>query len=144
MPKKYLVSLLLIIVALGFGGYWLYGRQETDGPALATLPPAQAFGFFAVPGLPRAWADVQQSKFFQHVSSPAFWQRALGPEGYKRFLEEKQQIEHQLGLPLTEQTVGLLLGRELGFALIPSPDNIVDVIVYARVSGTEKIAESLA
>jgi hypothetical protein len=144
MPKKYLAALLVAIVGLGLGGYWFYGQKEAGGPALMALPPAQALGFFAVPGLPQAWADLQQSQFFQHVSSPAFWQRALGPEGYRRLIEEKQRLEQHLGLPLTEPTVNLLLGREFGLALVPSQEKIVDVIVYVRVSGTEKIVESLA
>jgi Protein of unknown function (DUF3352) len=144
MPKKYLVGILGIIVALGLGAYWLYGRQQTDAPAIAMLPPAQALGFFAAPGLPQAWADLQQSRFFQHVSSPAFWQRALGPEGYRRLLAEKHQLEQHLGLPLTEQSIGLLLSREFGLALVPSPHKLVDVIAYVHVTGREKIVESLA
>jgi Protein of unknown function (DUF3352) len=144
MPRKYLAGLLVVVVALGLGGYWFYGQKEAGGPAIMALPPAQTLGFLAVPGLPQAWADLQQSKFFQQVSSPAFWQRALGPEGYKRLIDEKQQIERYLGLPLTEQTVNLLLSREFGLALVPSPEKIVDVIAYVRVSGAERIAESLA
>jgi hypothetical protein len=144
MPKKYLAGLLLVVVALGLAGYWFYDRKEPHGLAIMTLPPAQALGFFAVPGLPHAWADLQQSKFFRHVASPAFWQRALGPEGYRRLLEEKQQLELYLGLPLTEPTMSLLLGREFGLALVPSREKIVDVIVYVRVSSTEKVIESLA
>jgi hypothetical protein len=143
MPKKYLVGLLVVIVVLGLGGYWFYRPHGADGPAMVALPPAQALGFFAVPGLAQAWADVQQSKFFRHVSSPAFWQRALGPEGYRHLIAEKQRLEQHLGLPLDEPTVNLLLGREFGVALVPSPEKIVDVIAYVRVSGTEKIAESL-
>jgi hypothetical protein len=144
MPKKYLAGLLVVIVALGLGGSWFSGQKEAEGPAIVALPPAQALGFFAVPGLPRAWADLQQSKYFQHVSSPAFWQRALGPEGYGRLIEEKRRIEQHLGLPLTEPTVNLLLGREFGLALVPNQEKLVDVIVYVRVSSTEKIAEGLA
>ena len=97
-----------------------------------------------MPGLPQAWTDVRQSKFYQHVSSPTFWQRALGPEGYQRVIEEKQELEQRLGIALTEPTLKLLLGREFGLALVPSQSNIVDVIVYARVSGAEKIAETLS
>jgi hypothetical protein len=146
MPKKYVAGLLLLIVALGLGGYWFYAQQEADGPAIMALPPAQALGFLALPGLPQAWTDLRQSKFFQHVSSPAYWQQALGPEGYERFIAEKQQIEHRLGFPMTEETISLLLGRELGVAFVPSQGSNwpVDVIAYARVSGSEKIAESVA
>jgi len=143
MPKKYLAGLLVVIIALGLGGYWFYGQQKAVDPAIVVLPPAQALGFFAVPGLPQAWADLQHSKFFQHVSSPAFWQRALGPEGYQHLLAEKQRLEQHLGLPLTEPTAHLLLGREFGLTLVPSQEKIVDVIAYVRVSGTEKIVESL-
>jgi Protein of unknown function (DUF3352) len=144
MPKQYLAGLLAVVVALGVGGYWFYDRKASHGPAIMMLPPAQALGFITVPGLPQAWTDLQQSTFFRHVSSPAFWQRALGPEGYRRLLEEKHQLEQYLGLPLTEPTVKLLLGREFGLALVPSQEKIVDVIVYVRVSGTEKVVESLA
>ena len=97
-----------------------------------------------MPGLPQAWTDVRQSKFYQHVSSPTFWQRALGPEGYQRLIAEKEEIEQRLGIALTEPTLNLLLGREFGLALVPSQSNVVDVIVYARVSGAEKIAETLS
>src|ERR671924_1903997 len=143
MPRKALVGLVVVVVGLGFAGYWFYAQQASGGPPVAALPPAQALGFFAVPGLPQAWADVRQSKFYQQVSSPTFWQRALGPEGYQRVIEEKQRLEQSLGLPLTEPTISLLLGREFGLALVPSQDNAVDIIVYARVSGTEKLAETL-
>ncbi|HSF30551.1 MAG TPA: DUF3352 domain-containing protein [Candidatus Tectomicrobia bacterium] len=146
MPKKFLTGLLLVIVALGLGGYWFYGQQQADGPAIMALPPAQALGFLALPGLPQAWTDLRQSKFFQHAASPAFWQRALGAEGYQRVVAERERIEHRLGLSITEDTVSLLLGRELGVAIVPGQrtDWPVDVILYVRVSGTEKIAESLA
>ena len=143
MPKKYLAGLLVVIVALGLGGYWFYRQHQADDLAIVTLPPAQALGFFAAPGLPQGWADLQQSKFYQHVASAAFWQRALGAEGYRHLMAEKQRLEQHLGLPLTEPTVNLLLGREFGLALVPSQEKIVDVIVYVRVSGTEKIVESL-
>jgi hypothetical protein len=143
MPKKLLAGLVLVVV-LGFAGYWFYAQRESDGPAITSLPPAETLGFFAMPGLAQAWADVRQSKFYQQVSSPTFWQRALGPEGYQRLIEEKQHLEQYLGLPLTEPTLNLLLGREFGLALVPSQGNIVDVIVYARVSGAEKLAETLS
>jgi hypothetical protein len=143
MPKKYLAGLLMVIVALGLGGYWFYRQHQVDDLVIVTLPPAQALGFFAVPGLPQAWAGLQQSKFYPHVASAAFWQRALGPEGYQHLMAEKQRLEQHLGLPLTESTVNLLLGRELGVTLVPSQTKIVDVIAYVRVSGTEKIVESL-
>jgi hypothetical protein len=143
MPKKLLGGLIFVVV-LGFAGSWFYAQREANGPAIATLPPAQALGFFAMPGLPQAWADVRQSKFYQHVSSPTFWQRALGPEGYRRVIAEKQGLEQHLGLALTVPTLNLLLGREIGLALVPSQSHIVDVIVYARVSGAEKIAEILS
>ena len=142
MPKKLLAGLAFAVV-LGLAGYWFYAQRESDGPAIAALLPAQALGFFAMPGLPQAWTDVRQSKFYQHVSSPPFWQRALGPEGYQRLIAEKQEIEQRLGIALTEPTLNLLLGREFGLALVPSPGNVVDVIVYARVSSSEKIAETL-
>jgi hypothetical protein len=146
MSKRYLALLLIAVVALGVVGYWFFRQQQADSPSIAILPPAQALGFVAVPGLPQAWTDLHQSKFFQHISAPAFWQRALGQDGYQRVIEEKQHIEQRLGLPLTEQTVSLLLGREVGLALVPSRGQPwpVDVIVYIRVSGTEKIAETLA
>jgi hypothetical protein len=143
MPKKYLAGLLVLIVALGLGGYWFYRQHQADDLAIATLPPAHALGFFAAPGLPQGWTDLQQTKFYQHVASPAFWQRALGSEGYQHLMAQKQQLEQQLGLPLTEPTVNLLIGREFGLALVPSQAKIVDVIAYVRVSGTEKIVESL-
>jgi hypothetical protein len=143
MPKKYPAGLLALIVALGLGGYWFYRQHQAADLAIARLPPAQALGFFAAPGLPQGWADFQHSKFYQHVASAAFWQRALGSEGYRHLMVEKQRLEQQLGLPLTEPTVNLLLGREFGLALLPSQEKIVDVISYVRVSGTEKIVESL-
>ena len=59
MPKKLPVSLVVVVV-LGFAGYWFYAQQASDGPAIRTFPPAQALGFFAMPGLPQAWADVRQ------------------------------------------------------------------------------------
>jgi hypothetical protein len=141
MSRRLLVG--LIIVVLAGAGYW-FSAQQSDGPAIATLPPAQALGFFAAPGLPQAWTEVRQSKFYQQVSSPAFWQRALGPEGYRRVTAAKEAIEHQLGLSLSEPTFNLLLGRECGLALVPSQRNVVDVIVYARVSGAEKVAETVS
>jgi Protein of unknown function (DUF3352) len=144
MPRKLPVGLVVVAVVLGFAGYWFYARQESGGPAVAALPPARALGFFAMPGLPQAWGDVRQSKFYRQISSPAFWQRALGPEAYQRISEEKQRLEEHLGLPLTESTIDLLLGREFGLALVPSQGNLVDVIVYARVSSTEKLAETLS
>jgi hypothetical protein len=146
MPKKYLAALSLVIVALGLGGYWFYPRQQAGGPAIMALPPAQALGFFALPGLPQASTDLRESKFFRRVSSPAFWQRALSAEAYERFIEGKQQIERHIGLPLTEETVSLLLGRQLGVAFVPSQGTNwpVDVIAYVRVSGAEKIAVSAA
>jgi hypothetical protein len=143
MPKKLLVSLVVVVV-LGFTGYWFFAQQASEGPAITAFPPAQALGFFAMPGLPQAWADVRQSKFYQQVSSPAFWQRTLGQEGYQRFIAQKQRLEQSLGLPLAEPTIDFLLGREFGLALVPSQGKLVDVIVYARVSGTEKIAETLS
>jgi hypothetical protein len=140
MPKKFLTGLVAVTV-LGVAGYWFYAARASDGPAITALLPAQALGFFAMPGLPQAWTDVRQSKFYQHVSSPTFWQRALGPEGYKRLIA---RIEAYLGQPLTEPTLNLLLGREFALALVPSQSHSLDVILYARVSGTEKIAETLS
>jgi hypothetical protein len=140
MPKKLLAGLVVVMV-LGAAGYWFYAPRESDGPAIAALPPAQALGFFAMPGLPQAWTDIRQSQFYQHVSSPAFWQRVLGPEAYERVQKE---IEQRLGLPLTEATLNLLLDREFGLAVVPSQSQSVDVILYARVSGAEKIAETLS
>jgi hypothetical protein len=143
MPKKYLAGLLVLIVALGLGGYWFYRQQQATELRIARLPPAQALGFFAAPGLPQGWADLQQTKFYQHVASAAFWQRALGAEGYRQLMAQKHQLEQQLGLPLTEPTVNQLLGREFGLAVVPSQQQLVDVIAYVRLSGTEKIVESL-
>ena len=143
MPKKYLAGLFMLIATLGLAGYWFYWQQKTADLGIARLPPAQALGFFAVPGWPQGWADLQQSKFYQHVVSAAFWQRALGAEGYQHLMAEKHRLEQHLGRPLTEPTVNLLLGREFGLALVPSQEKIVDVIAYVRVSGTEKIVESL-
>jgi hypothetical protein len=144
MPKKFLAGLLVVSVALGLTGYWFYAQPQPDSPAIVALPPAQALGFIAVPGLPQAWADLRQSQFFQQLSSPAFWQRALGAERYRQLIAEKQRLEQYLGLPLAEPTISLLLGREFGLALVPSQGQIVDIIVYVRVSGTEKIAETLS
>ncbi len=61
-------------------------------------------------------------------------------------MEGKQHLEQQLGFALTEQTVGILLGREVGLALVPSrrEDRPLDVIAYIKVSGTEKVVESLS
>jgi hypothetical protein len=131
---------------LGLVGSWFFNQQPEDSPSIASLPPAQTLGFLVLPGLPQTWKDLQQSQFYQHVSSAAFWQRALGEDGYQRVIAEKQALEQQLGFPLTEQTVSLLLGREMGLALMPSQGSPwpVDVIVYIRVSGTEKIAETFA
>jgi hypothetical protein len=143
MPKKLLAGLVVVVV-LGFAGYWFYAQRKSADPAIAALPPAQVLGFFAMPGLPQVWTDVRQSKFYQHISSPTFWQRALGPEGYRRVIAEKEEVEKRLGLSLTEPTLNLLLGREFGLALVPSQSHIVDVILYARVSGAEKIAETLS
>jgi Protein of unknown function (DUF3352) len=143
MPKKLLAGLVVVIV-LGLAGYWFYAQRKTSGPAITALPPAQVLGFFAMPGLPQAWTDVRQSKFYQHISSPTFWQRALGPEAYQRVIAEKEEVEKRLGLSLTEPTLSRLLGREFGLALVPSQSNTVDVIVYARVSAAEKIAETLS
>jgi hypothetical protein len=146
MAKKYLASLLVVLLALGFVSYWIYGQRAGPTLHMATLPPAQALGFIALPGLPQAWADLRQTKFFAHVSSPAFWEVALGPEGYRRLMEGKQQLEQQLGLALTEQTVSMLLGRQVGLALVPSQreDRPLDVIAYIKVSGAEKVVESLS
>jgi len=143
MPKKYLAGLFVLIVALGLGAYWFYRQHRAADLAIAMLPPAQALGFFAAPGLPQGWADLQQTKFYRHVASPAFWQRALGAEGYQHLMAEKHELEQQLGLPLNEPTVNLLLGREFGLAVVPNQGKIVDVIAYIRVSSTEKIVESL-
>ena len=146
MAKKYLASLLVVLLAIGFVSYWIYRQRARPTLHMAALPPAQALGFIALPGLPQAWADLRQTKFFAHVSSPAFWEVALGPEGYRRLMEGKQQLEQQLGLALTEQTVGILLGREVGLALVPSrrEDRPLDVIAYIKVSGTEQVVESLS
>jgi hypothetical protein len=146
MSKRYLVLTLMALGVLGLLGYWFSGRQPEDSPTIASLPPAQTLGFLALPGLPQAWKDIQQSQFYQHVSSAAFWQRALGQDGYQRVIAEKQRLEQRLGFPLTEQTLGPLLGREIGLALIPSqgPPWPLDAIAYLRVSDTEKIAETLA
>ena len=142
MSKKLLTSLVVVIV-LAVAGYWFYAPRATNGPAIEALPPAQALGFFAMPGLPQAWTDVRQSKFYQYVSSPTLWQRALGPEAYQRVIAEKEEFEKRLGLSLTEPTLKLLLGREFGLAFVPSQSHTVDVILYTRVSTTEKIAEAL-
>jgi Protein of unknown function (DUF3352) len=143
MPRKCLVGLLVVSVALALAGRWFYAQHGPDGPPILALPPAQALGFIAIPGLPQAWADLRPSKFFQQVSSPAFWQRTLGAEGYQLLIDAKRRLEHYLGLPLTEPTLDLLLGREFGLALVPSQDKMVDIIAYMRVSSTEKIAETL-
>ena len=146
MSKRLLSLVLGSLMTLGLLGYWFFTRHQGDDPAIASLPPAQAFGFLAVPGLPQAWHDLQRSKFFQQVTTPAYWQRALGQDGYQRLLEAKHQVEHRLGVPITEQSVGHLLGREVGLAFVPSQGRLwpVDVIAYIRVSGTEKIAETFA
>jgi hypothetical protein len=143
MPKKFLTG-LVVVLALAVAGYWFAASRAPDGPALAALPPAQALGFFAMPGLPQVWTDVRRSKFYQHVSSPLFWQRALGHEAYQRLMVEKAEVEQRLGLSLTESTLDLLLGRELALALVPGRSHRLDVILYARISGTEKIAETLS
>jgi hypothetical protein len=146
MVKKYLPLALLALGVLGLIGYWFSSQRQAGSLSIASLPPAQTLSFVALPGLPQAWADLQGSKFFQHVSSPAFWQRALGEDGYQRLTAEKERIEQRLGFPLTEQTVSLLLGREVGFALTPSRGQTwpFDVIIYGRISATEKLAETFA
>jgi hypothetical protein len=133
-------SLIILVV-----GYWLRGQERRPQIPLAALPPAQALGFIALPGLPQAWADVRSTRFFQHVSSPAFWQAALGPETYERLSERKRSLEQRLGFPITEQTVGPLLAREFGLALVPSRRDgwPLDMVAYIRVSSTEKLLESL-
>ena len=144
MSKRLLGLILGSLITLGLLGYWFSTRPQGDEPAIANLPPAQAIGFLAVPGLPQAWHDLQRSKFFRQVTTPAYWQRALGENGYQRLLEAKHQAERRLGVPITEQTVGHLLGREVGLALVPSQGGLwpVDVIAYIRVSGSERIAET--
>jgi hypothetical protein len=146
MAKKYLASLLVVLLAIGFVSYWIYRQRARPTLQMAALPPAQALGFIALPGLPQAWADLRQTKFFARLSSPVFWEVALGPEGYRRLMEGKQHLEQQLGFALTEQTVRMLLGREVGLALVPSrrEDRPLDVIAYIKVSGTEKVVESLS
>jgi len=146
MAKKYLASLLVVLLAIGFVSYWIYRQRARPTLQMAALPPAQALGFIALPGLPQTWADLRQTKFFARISSPVFWEVALGPEGYRRLMEGKQHLEQQLGFALTEQTVGILLGREVGLALVPSrrEDRPLDVIAYIKVSGTEKVVESLS
>ena len=146
MSKRHLVLMLVALGVLGLLGYWFSGHRPQDSPAIASLPPAETLGFLALPGLPQAWQDIQRSQFYRHVSSAAFWQRALGPDGYQRVIAEKQRLEQQLGFPLTQETMSLLLGREVGLALVPGRGTPwpCDVIAYTRVSETEKIAETLA
>jgi hypothetical protein len=146
MSKRSLALGLIAFILLGLGGYWFFNQRPAESPPIASLAPAQTLGFLALPGLPQAWKDLQQSRFYRHVSSATFWRRALGEDGYQRITAEKQQLEQQLGFPLTEQTMSLLLGREIGLALVPSRGSpwLVDVIVYCRISGTEKLAETFA
>jgi hypothetical protein len=146
MSKRYPVLALVALGVLGLLGYWLSRHPPEDGPAIASLSPAQTLGFLALPGLPQALKDIQGSQFYRHVSSAAFWQRALGQDGYQRVVAEKQRLEQRLGFPLTEHTVSLLLGREVALALVPGQGTPwpFDVIAYIRVSDAEKIAETLA
>src|SRR5688572_28325499 len=106
MSKRLLGLTLGSLITLGLLGYWFSTRPQGDEPAIANLPPAQAIGFLAVPGLPQAWDDLQRSTFFRQVTTPAYWQRALGENGYQRLLEAKHQAERRLGVPITEHTVG--------------------------------------
>jgi len=142
---KYLIVMLLVFVAIGMAGYWWQHHAGESEPAMGALPPAQAFGFMALPGLPQAWQELRQTKFYAQVSSPSFWQAALGSSGFQRLMEGLHQWEQQLGISLNEPTVDLVLSREIGLALVPSQEGSwpVDLIVYLRVSGAEKLVESL-
>jgi hypothetical protein len=146
MTKKYLVGLLVILLAIGVVLYRWQRQEDKAGPAIAALPPAQALAFIAWPGWPQAWNDLRRTKYFQQVTAPAFWQTALGAEGYMRLMAGKQQLEQQLGFPITEQTVDQMLNREGAVAFIPRAQGAwaVDVVAYLRVSAAEKIAENLA
>jgi hypothetical protein len=146
MSKRALVLVLGSLIILGLSGTWFLARQRHDQAAIAGLPPAQALGFVAIPGLPQAWEDLRRSQYFRHVSSSAFWQRALGEERYGQLVQAIDEAERQLGFTLTEQNVGRLLGRELGVALVPGRGGLwpVDVIAYVRLSSPEKLAESLS
>jgi len=145
MRKKSLAALLGAVLIILLVGYWLRGQERQPELPLLTLPPAQALGFIAFPGWPQAWSDVRASRFFQRVSSPAFWQAALGPDSYAHLSQTKASLEQQLGFPLTEQTVGPLLAREVGLALLPRQGDLspFDVVAYVRVSSSEKLVEGL-
>lgn len=146
MTKKYLVGLLVVLVAIGVMLYRWQRPEEKAGPAIAALPPAQTLAFIAWPGWPQAWEDLRRTHYFQQVSSPAFWQTALGADGYQRLMAGKQQLEQRLGLPITEPTVDQLLNRQGAVALVPRSQGPwpLDVVAYLHVSATEKIAEGLA
>jgi hypothetical protein len=143
---QYLLSILLIFVTLGAAGYWWQHHEGESGPAIGALPPAQAFGFVALPGLPHAWQALRQTKFYAQVSTPNFWQAALGSDGFRRLVERLQHWEQQWGISLNEPTLDLALSREIGLALVPGPGGSwpVDLIAYVRVSDAEKVVESLA
>jgi hypothetical protein len=142
---KYLIGILLVLVAIGAAGYWWQNHAGESGPAMKALPPAQAFGFVALPGLPQAWQELRQTKFYAQVSAPSFWQAALGSSGFKRLMEGLQRWEQQLGVSLDEPTVDLVLSREIGLAIVPRQGGArpIDLIAYVRVSGAEKLVESL-
>jgi hypothetical protein len=146
MLKKALVGLGLALLAIGAVAYWWHRRAEEAGPAIAALPPAQALAFFAAPGWPQAWDDLRRTKYFHQASSPAFWQGALGLDGYQRLMEHKRRLEQRLGVPLTEQTVARALRREFAVTFVPRRQGPwpIDVIAYIRISTAEKIAEGLA
>jgi hypothetical protein len=149
MTKKALAGVLVALTAVGLLLY-AYQRyqhaQRRPGAAIAALAPAQALAFVATPGWPQAWRDLRRTHYFRHIASPSFWQAALGPAGYRRLLAGKQQLERHLGMPLTEQTADQWLGRDLALAVVPRQQGPwpVDVIAYAGVSATEKIAAGLA
>lgn len=146
MVKKSIVGLFIILLALGLVVYSWHRQGGDSGPAIAALPPAQALAFMASPGWPHAWEDLRQTQYFQHMSSPAFWQAALGVDGYQRLMEGKHQLEQQLGFPITKQTLNQVLNREFAVTLVPRQQGPlpIDMIAYIRLSATEKIAESLA
>jgi hypothetical protein len=146
MRKKALLGLSVLLLAIGLSVYWWQRQDANLPPAIGALPPIQALAFMASPGWPQAWDDLRRTRYFHHVSSPTFWQAALGADGYHRLESVKHQIEQHLGLPITASTVDQVLRREFAVAIVPGQQSAwpFEVIAYIRVSATEKIAESLA
>jgi len=84
--------------------------------------PANAWMVFSVPDLPAAWKAFVATPIYQDVVALLDNPNIAGLPAYRQFLEQKRQMEAEVGFPLNAATLSAMIAG-FDFVLLPPPES---------------------